>query len=244
MRFSQRRHIGSAALSPRAVRLAVASPGAGRESAPFEREFAPRGYVAFLLHMDAQIEHGLMVQYLYAAYSLGGPQVPPEHRDMVRCWREILLGVAKEEMGHLVTVLNVLRLIDAPLSLERDDYPWSTPFYPFPFALEPLTLDSLAKYVYAESPKDWTGPQADEIRVRVKQGVVNPHRVGELFEALIARMKDSAYLAESAFQPATTEFQAAFSEWGRGYPQGKRGNERRQSKRHTGPRGDAFVVSW
>ena len=224
MRFSQRRHIGSAFLSHRAVRSITATLESGRSPAPFEREFAPRDYVAFLLHMDAQIEHGLMVQYLYAAYSLGGPQVPVEHREMVRSWREILLGIAKEEMGHLITVLNVLRLLGAPLSLERDDYPWSTPFYPFPFALEPLTLDSLAKYVYAESPKDWTGPQADEIKARVKQSVANPQRVGDLFATLIDRVSDSQYLAEAAFQPATTEFQADFSEWGRGYQQGKRGN--------------------
>ena len=54
-----------------------------------------------------------MIQYLYAAYSLGGPQVPEKHRDMVRRWREVILGIAKEEMGHLISVQNVLKLIGA-----------------------------------------------------------------------------------------------------------------------------------
>lgn len=205
---------------------AASAGGTSRASAPgpFEREFSPRDYVTFLLHMDAQIEHGLMVQYLYAAYSLGGPQVPEGMRDKVRAWREVILGIAKEEMGHLVTVQNVLRLIGSPLCFDREDYPWSTPFYPFPFTLEPLTLDSLAKYIYAESPKDWSGDLAEEIRDRVKKAVPNPQRVGEIFDALKLRLADREALPDDVFQAATTEFQADFSEWGRGYEKGKRGN--------------------
>jgi hypothetical protein len=237
MRFSLLRHIGvtsSFALEDvrkvkslksfevvAAKALEAVEPG---PTGPFEHEFSARDYVTFLLHMDAQIEHGLMVQYLYAAYSLGGPQVPDAMREKVRAWREIILGIAKEEMGHLITVQNVLRLIGSPMCFEREDYPWSTPFYPFPFALEPLTLDSLAKYIFAESPKDWHGSLADEIRARVKKTVPNPRRVGDLFEDLIKRISDAAVLPDSVFQTVTTEFQADFSEWGRGYESGKRGN--------------------
>jgi hypothetical protein len=39
-------------------------------------EFSQREYVVFLLSMAAEIEHSLMVQYLYSAWSLGGPQFP------------------------------------------------------------------------------------------------------------------------------------------------------------------------
>jgi hypothetical protein len=113
-------------------------------------EFSPHDYVSYLLSIDAEIEHCLMVQYLYAAYSLGGPQVLTPFRNVVRDWQEVILGIAKEEMGHLISVQNVLRLIGAPLHLEREDYPGDVPFYPFPFMLEPLTLDSLAK-----SPAVW-----------------------------------------------------------------------------------------
>jgi hypothetical protein len=48
----------------------------------------------------------------------------------VRCWQEVILGIAKEEMAHLITVQNVLRLIGGPLNLDRNDYPWDAPFYP------------------------------------------------------------------------------------------------------------------
>jgi hypothetical protein len=63
-------------------------------------EFNWRDYTAMLLHVAAEIEHSLMVQYLFAAYSLGGPQVPSGLRDEVRAWQETIFGVAKEEMGH------------------------------------------------------------------------------------------------------------------------------------------------
>src|SRR5438270_4413402 len=50
-------------------------------------------YLLALLRVGASLEHALMVQYLYAAYSLGGPQVPEKYRPMVVGWQETLLTV-------------------------------------------------------------------------------------------------------------------------------------------------------
>jgi hypothetical protein len=188
-------------------------------------EFSPRDYVAYLLSIDAEIEHCLMVQYLYGAYSLGGPQVPPESRELVREWQEVILGIAKEEMGHLMSVQNVLRLIGAPLHLGREDYPWDTPFYPFPFMLEPLSLNSLAKYVYTESPEDWDGGALGaDIRARVKAQTSSPQKVAELFHVLIPLLQDPHFLPDKTFNPNTWPAQADWAEWGRGYQGGQRGN--------------------
>ncbi|MDX6706709.1 MAG: hypothetical protein QOI48_2555 [Solirubrobacteraceae bacterium] len=112
-------------------------------------EFNWRDYTAMLLHVAAEIEHSLMVQYLFAAYSLRGPQVPAGLRDEVRAWQETILGVAKE-MGHLMTVQNLHTALGLPLNLDREDYPWGSEFDPFDFTLQRLTLDSLATYVCAE----------------------------------------------------------------------------------------------
>ena len=119
----------------------------------------PRDEAVFLLRIAAEVEHALLVQYLYAAYSLvdADPLPPgdlpdPELHKLAAGWRETILGIAKEEMGHLVTVLNLLRLVGGPMVLSREDFPFRSAFYPFHFRLERLTLDSLAKYVVAEMP--------------------------------------------------------------------------------------------
>src|SRR5262245_20842753 len=117
-------------------------------------------HLIMLLHVAAEIEHGLMVQYLYAAYSLGGPEATttPKRRKLIKRWQKNLLTVAKEEMGHLLTVQNILCLLGAPTHFAREDYRWTVPYYPFPFRLEKLTRSSLACYVYAEMP-----PHIEEI---------------------------------------------------------------------------------
>ncbi len=228
MRFQIERHLGSLlrtaklSFTTEALRDIITPP-----------EFNSYDYISFLVHIDAEIEHALMVQYLYGAYSLGGPQVPEQHRKAVSRWQEIILGIAKEEMAHLISAQNVLRLIGAPLNLGREDFPWDTPFYPFPFKLEPLTFDSLAKYIYCESPKDWSGPEADEIKRRVHAQDENPHRVGELFTLLIGLLENPNYLPDEAFQAETYPYQASWDEWGRGYKGGARGNAQRGSPEGT-----------
>ena len=143
---------------------AAAVPKTPPIDVPFE--FTAREYACMLLHIAAGIEHVLMVQYLYAGYSLGGPQIPADKAAQVRQWQDVILGIAKEEMGHLMTVQNLLRCVGGTLSLDRGDYPWDSEFYPFAFRLEPLTRKSLAKYVVTESPDDGSfhGPEADAIR--------------------------------------------------------------------------------
>ena len=185
MRTRMSRHLAPVLGEPTALREAVAvtreGPCADVPPPPDgpPPEFDWRDYTGMLLHVAAEIEHSLMAQYLFAAYSLGGPQVPPELRQQVRDWQETILGIAKEEMGHLVTVQNLLTALGMPLNLGREDYPWGSDFYPFDFSLERLTLDSLATYVVAESPADWEGDEAEEIKQRAAgsgHGTVN--RVG------------------------------------------------------------------
>ncbi|MCB2406353.1 ferritin-like protein [Hymenobacter lucidus] len=218
------------ALAPGAEAL-LAAPTTTEAAAPAKpvipRELTGKGYLGFLLHINAEIEHGLMVQYLYAAYSIGGEQVPEQYRDRVRRWQEVILGIAKEEMGHFISCQNVLRLIGAPLNFARDDYPWDTPFYPFPFTLQPLTLDSLAKYVFAESPEGWIDsddPIAREIKEKMQQVTADPHRVGTLFTVILQLIQDPDLISDEVFQSKTYPYQAKFDEWGRGYTGGNRGN--------------------
>jgi hypothetical protein len=187
-------------------------------------EFNWRDYTAMLLDVAAEIEHSLMVQYLFAAYSLGGEQVPPDLRREVRGWQETILGVAKEEMGHLVTVQNLHTGLGLPLHLDREDYPWGSAFYPFDFTLERLTLDSLATYVCAESPEGWRGPEADEITARAtREAGAKVNRVGVLYGAIANILEDRSRIPDTAFDASTVPQQASWDEWGRGYGKGARG---------------------
>src|SRR5581483_10562570 len=62
-----------------------------------------RKELTYLLCQAAELEHGLMCQYLYAAFSLKttpGPGLPETHLVAVERWRRTLLEVAGEEMLH------------------------------------------------------------------------------------------------------------------------------------------------
>src|SRR5262245_30233253 len=75
----------------------------------------PRDEVVFLIHTAAEIEHSLLAQYLFAAYSL--PTTNPH-----RGWRSTLLQIAREEMGHLMSAQNMLLALGAPMNFEREDF--------------------------------------------------------------------------------------------------------------------------
>jgi hypothetical protein len=189
-------------------------------------EFSWLDYTTMLLHVAAEIEHSLMVQYLFAAYSMGGPQVPDAQRAKVREWQETILGIAKEEMGHLVTVLNLLKVLGAPLNLDREDFPWGSDFYPFDFNLQRFTLPSLAKYVCAESPPEWSGDEADQIKqLAALEAGQDVNEVGSLYRRLLDILSNKEWIPDLAFQGATLPYQASWDEWGRGYRRGDRGQE-------------------
>ncbi|MCC2973579.1 ferritin-like domain-containing protein [Massilia sp. IC2-476] len=118
---------------------------------------SPRMELIRLLRIACEIEHSLMVQYLYAAFSIRVPRYSTlagwgNHQYAGRPMH--LLGVAIEEMGHLHIVNRMLVALDAAPNLEREQFPFEVDLYPFPLTLEPLSLSSLAKYVYVEGPND------------------------------------------------------------------------------------------
>lgn len=109
-----------------------------------------------LLHEAAEVENALMLQYLYAAFSIKRPMyaalVGFGHRTPGRPLD--LLAVAIEEMVHLDTVNRFLVALGSAPNLSRQDFPWEPELYPFPFSMEPLSLRSIAKYLYVEAAGD------------------------------------------------------------------------------------------
>jgi hypothetical protein len=194
-------------------------------------EITPRDEAIFLLHLGAEIEHSLMVQYLYAAYSLDVDSTTGEDREKARIWQQQILEIAREEMGHFVTVQNLLRLIGGPLSFGRQDCPFQSDFYPFPFELEPLSITSLAKYIVAEMPEHPTIPEIEEIKSLATKGNAGNavNRVGKLYEAIINLFQK---LDDADFQAGSIAYQADFDTWGRDYARAPRGTSE-STKRDT-----------
>ncbi len=200
-------------------------------------EMTWRDYVIMLLHIGAELEHGLMVQYLYAAYSLGGDHLSPEDQAEVHHWQDRILTVAREEMGHLLTVQNLLCLLGGPITFDRQEFPWDTPFYPFPFSFKPLTRETLAAFVFAEMPGNFeklevyykgaaAGSEAAQflkdipfIESVVKDWVEkdDARPVGEVYQLIHDILANPDLIGDSDFRPETYPLQASWDDWGRGY---------------------------
>jgi hypothetical protein len=201
-------------------------------------EMAWRDYLIMLLHIGSELEHGLMVQYLYAAYSLRVDGVPPQDSETVRQWQNLILTVAREEMGHLLTVQNLLCFVGGPVSFNREEFPWDTPFYPFPFMLEPLSRESLAAYVFAEMPGNFETleklyansrkstaarhfEQVDipfiEATMKKWVGSDSAHPVGEVYGLITDIIKNPDLIPDSDFRPDSYVVQASWDDWGRSY---------------------------
>ena len=184
----------------------------------------PRDEAALLLAVAAEIEHALMVQYLYAAYSVRTNQRDHTEQGRARGVAERLIQIAREEMGHLMTVQNLLHLIGAPLHFEREHSPFESQLYPFRFKLEPLSSGSLAKYVTAERPlKRPNGMEIDDWQraVRIAQDAKSANdgepvrHVGVIYERLIELFSDEVDgLQDRDFTTGNGDFQAQDEDWG------------------------------
>lgn len=202
------------------------------------------GKAVTLLRAAAQVEHALMVQYLYAGYSFAPTQ------------REIA-DVAIEEMSHLLTVQNLLKFIGEAPHLYRQDY--ETPvdederLFPFDLRLEPASHITLAKYVVAESPTSLPPDVDPAVFAHITELATGPtgtpiNRVGTLYallavvfgsQQLLAELaatsdpwyvavnelaaeaarffggRDRLHLPDSALQPASAPEQASDRDWDR-----------------------------
>jgi hypothetical protein len=222
--------------------LTAGSPAPSDKGMPRHRGLTWHGYLVQLLHIASSIEHALMIQYLYAAYSLGGEKLErAEDRKKVEEWRELLLSIAREEMGHLLTVQNVLCLLGGPIELVRRNFPWDSGFYPFDFRLQRLTVKSLALYQYAEMGdhppsgitldnfkkafnKLFKPAAVQEAGLQLEDGAkqdgetkADAHKVSVLYRRITDIISDTTLIPDSAFRDDSVPFQASGNEWGRAY---------------------------
>ena len=115
-----------------------------------------------------RLEHALLLQYLYAAISLKQSEAEGldwDEVELVNGWKADLLRVARDEMGHLGTVLNMLVAVGGAPLLQRPAFPQPpSRWFPVPFALTRFSPDTVARFVRFESP-----PPANMIDIALAQ---------------------------------------------------------------------------
>jgi Ferritin-like len=185
--------IGAPALSPV---VAPAASASGPQRLVPQPKSAEEEVIA-LLRIAAEVEGALLAQYLFAAGSLlpgvSTTVAGVDHPILSDDWYDLIRNIAKQEMGHLITVQNLLLSLDAAPHLDRENFPLKSPLYPFPFSLQPIRLDTLAKYVCAEAPRDiLDADKADYADAVSKAGAIigNIPRAGQIYERLFWLFQD------------------------------------------------------
>jgi hypothetical protein len=158
-----------------------------------------REELIYLLSEAAELEHGLMCSYLFAAFSLkrDAPDLTAEERAAVARWRGSIRAVAIEEMVHLGLVMNLLAAIGAAPHLQRPNLPLAPGFYPpeVVVALRPFDAATLEHFVFLERPaehehgNDSPQPRVNRRPRRPRQLVASAQdytTVGELYRGIEA----------------------------------------------------------
>jgi hypothetical protein len=219
--------LGSAEATTAARRI-PASPQSGRDggvgpagpnasaanrSGIIIRDFAdPYLELLRLLRDAAEIEHALMLQYLYGAFSIKAQYQSligfgaPSSKD--------LLGVAIQEMHHLRAVNHLLVALGSGPHLSRHDFPYEPDIYPFPFHLEPLSRVTVAKYAYTEgtaaifAANSQRSREDEQFRRRVLKdigGLDRPNHVGSLYRNVLDLLSECSAGPGFPLTPAEIE---------------------------------------
>jgi hypothetical protein len=117
-----------------------------------------REALVYTLAKAAQLEHLVMCQYLYAAFSMKDREddgLPPHQLEAVKRWRKTLLEIGQQEMLHLALVQNLLTAVGAAPALGRPNFPLPVHAYPagIRMALLPFGETSLRHFAYLERPE-------------------------------------------------------------------------------------------
>ena len=128
-----------------------------------------RKELTYLLSQAAELEHGLMCEYLYAAFSLkstAGPGLRADQLAAVGRWRGMIFGIAAEEMLHWAMVQNLLAAVGSAPYVSRPHMPHQARGYPpgVQVRLLPFGEAALEHFVYLERPEGMEGADAEGFR--------------------------------------------------------------------------------
>ena len=130
-----------------------------------------RKELTYLLCQGAELEHGLMCQYLYASFSLKtrpGPGVRPDQLEAIERWRSVILAISREEMLHWSMVQNLLTAVGSAPFVSRPHMPHQAKGYPpgVQLRLLPFGEAALQHFVYLERPEGMERPDSSTMARR------------------------------------------------------------------------------
>ncbi len=148
----------------RLAQLIAARGGKAEPEAPFVIEH--REALIYMLCEAAELEHGIMCQYLFAAFSLkqsADEGLSEAEVEAVQRWRRAVSHVATQEMLHLAIVHNLLSAVGAAPHLARPNLPQPADHYPagVQLALLPFGEASLRHFMFLERPEGMELEDAD-----------------------------------------------------------------------------------
>jgi Ferritin-like len=163
-----------AARQGRLAEVIASRGGLAAPEAPFVIEH--REALIYMLCEAAELEHGIMCQYLFAACSLKQGQdegLTAEELEAVLRWRRVISHVATEEMLHLALVQNLLSAIGAAPHLARPNLPAPAHHYPagVNLTLVPFGEPALRHFMFLERPEGMELEGAEGIDAPVHDAV-------------------------------------------------------------------------
>src|ERR1700747_3160438 len=140
----------------RLAQMIASGGGLAPPEEPFVIEH--REALFYMLCEAAELEHGIMCQYLYAAFSLkqsAGEGLTATEAEPVQRWRKHIFHIAAQEMLHLSLVQNLLSAIGAAPHLSPPNFPHPPSHYPagVHLALLPFGEESLRHFMFLERPE-------------------------------------------------------------------------------------------
>src|SRR6202012_5675021 len=140
----------------RLAQVIAARGGLAPPEAPFVIE--NREALIFMLCEAAELEHGIMCQYLYAAFTLKqttAEGLTEQEAQATQSWHKRISHVAAQEMLHLSLVQNLLAAIGAAPHLSRPNFPQPATHYPagVNLTLLPFGEDALRHFMFLERPE-------------------------------------------------------------------------------------------
>jgi hypothetical protein len=138
-----------------------------------------REALIYTLGKAAELEHLIMLQYLFAAFSLKqkvDEGLTPETLAAVDRWRNVLLSIGEQEMLHLALVQNLLTAVGAAPRFARPNFPMPAYSYPAGVRIElvPFGEAALRHFAFLERPEGMDIEDAEGFEA-IEQAVALPH---------------------------------------------------------------------